>query len=269
MTNLKKNVHDFWNEAACGEELFLKGETDAEKFKNQLKSRFEIEPYIPGFADFVNSRGKKVLEVGVGLGADHQMFAENKAILTGVDLTEKAVEYTQKRLEIFGLHSEVMVADAENLPFSDNTFDFVYSWGVIHHSPDTAQAASEIHRVLKPGGSARIMIYHKASLVGYMLWLRYALLKGRPFTGMNKIYSMYLESPGTKAYSIREAKELMKIFSSVSIQTQLSSGDLLSKHAGQRHRGFILDIARFLYPGFVVKKTLRKFGLFMLISLIK
>jgi len=84
------------------------------------------------------------------------------------------------------------------------------------------------------------MIYHKYSLVGFMLWLRYALLSGRPFTSLATTYSKYLESPGTKAYSILEARDLFRQFENVSIKIQLSHGDLLTSQAGQRHKGTLL-----------------------------
>jgi ubiquinone/menaquinone biosynthesis C-methylase UbiE len=102
----------------------------------------------------------------VGLGADHQRFAEVGADLYGIDLTERAVEHTRRRLAMFGLASHLFVGDAEALSFPDGYFDVVYSWGVLHHTPDTPKAVSEMYRVLKPGGTARIMLYHKWSLVG-------------------------------------------------------------------------------------------------------
>lgn len=234
-----------------------------------MKTRYALEPYIIPFAGFAESKGKKVLEVGVGLGADHQMFAENGAILHGCDLTERAIGLTRQRLEIFGLRSELQVADAENLPYADDTFDKVYSWGVIHHSPDTPKAASEIHRVLKEKGKAKIMIYHKKSMVGYMLWLRYGLMRFRPFTSLETIYSRYLESPGTKAYTTKEAKKMFSMFKDVSIRTELSHGDLLSSGAGQRHQGVLLKIARKLYPRTVIRRFFPTHGLFMLIDLTK
>ena len=116
----------------------------------------------------------------------------------------------------------------------------VYSWGVVHHSPDTPRAVAEIHRVLRPGGTARVMIYHKWSLVGYMLWARYALLRLRPWTTLAEIYARHLESPGTKAYSIREASRMFSAFSAVHIEVVLTHGDLLESAAGQRHRGTLL-----------------------------
>ena len=165
----KELVHDFWNAASCGEELYMVGEDTKMQFQNQMAERYRLEPYILDFADFNNAKGKKLLEIGVGLGSDHQKFAESGADLYGCDLTERAIFNTQKRMSLFGLSSKTQVDDAENLSYSDNTFDMVYSWGVIHHSPKTEQCAHQIYRVLKPGGSAKVMIYYKYSFVGYML----------------------------------------------------------------------------------------------------
>lgn len=265
----KKQIQDFWNEKACGENLYFKGDNDVERFRNQSKARYELEPYILTFAEFEKSNNKKVLEVGVGLGADHQLFADKGAELYGCDLTERAIEMTRRRFQLFNLTSELKVANAENLPYPSNYFDIVYSWGVIHHSPNTQEASNEILRVLKKGGVGKIMIYHKKSMVGFMLWIRYAFLTFKPFRTLEYIYANYLESPRTKAYTIKEAKELFNKFRSVEIETILTHGDLLTSKAGQRHEGFILNIARKIYPRFVVKSIFPKNGLFMLVNLKK
>ena len=188
MDDLKQEVRDFWNEASCGERLLLDA-SDRSGYQAQLSKRYSLEPFIEDFARFDASRDLDVLEIGVGLGADHQRFAQAGARLTGIDLTDRAVEHTGRRFELFGLKSDLRVADAESLPFADASFDWVYSWGVLHHSPDTAHAIDEVWRVLRPGGVARIMIYHKHSLVGYMLWLRYALLAGKPWRNLGDIYA--------------------------------------------------------------------------------
>ena len=265
----KLRVKDFWDEASCGEKLYMQGSELREQFANQLKTRYELEPYIPEFAEFDRWKGQKVLEIGVGLGADHQRFAEGGANLHGVDLTPRAIRNTHNRFDLLGLKSELQTADAENLPFKDAEFDMVYSWGVIHHSPNTHKAANEIHRILKPGGNARVMIYHSQSFVGYMLWVRYGLLRLRPFTSLRTIYANYLESPGTKAYSVDEAKQLFERFSSVKIDTVLTHADLLTSSAGQRHEGGLLNLARKIYPRNLIKSWFPKRGLFMLISLVK
>ncbi len=144
----KQQVHDFWNEAACGENLYLQT-TDKTGYVTQSAERYRLEPFIVPFANFEAAKGKKVLEIGVGLGADHQRFAEAGADLYGIDLTERAVEHTNRRLALFGLSSTLAVGDAEHLDFPDQNFELVYSWGVLHHSPDTPKAIAEVHRVLE------------------------------------------------------------------------------------------------------------------------
>jgi SAM-dependent methyltransferase len=264
----KQDVKDFWNAASCGEELFLPSR-DAEGFRAEAATRYALEPYILEFADFAASKGKRTLEIGVGLGADHQRFAEAGAELHGIDLTERAIDHTRLRLGVFGLRSALQVGDAENLPFADESFDLVYSWGVLHHSPNTPRAISEVHRVLRPGGEARIMIYNKWSMIGLMLWLRYGLGRGRPWMSLARLYDRHLESPGTKAYSRAEARRMFDQFGAVGIDTVLTHGDLLESEAGQRHRGVALKIARKLWPRRTIRRVLPKSGLFMLIRATK
>lgn len=265
MNEAKTAVHDFWNAAACGERLYL-DPLATDGYERQARIRYELEPYIAGFADFEGSAGKRMLEIGVGLGADHQRFAENGAELSGIDLTPHAIELTQKRLTRFGLKSRLSVGDAESLPFADESFDVVYSWGVLHHSPNTSQAIHDVYRVLARGGVAKVMIYHKWSLIGLMLWVRYALLRLQPWRSLADVYATHLESPGTKAYSKAAARQLFHDFHDVKIRIELSHGDLLSSEAGQRHRGMLLRIARMVWPRALIKWLAPGAGLFMLIE---
>lgn len=262
--NLKKQVKDFWNEASCGEELLLPSK-DEEGFNQQRLKRYQLEPEILSFADFGKYNHKKVLEIGVGLGCEHQMFAENGADLYGIDLTERAIENTQKRFDIFDLKSNLAVGDAENLAFGNNTFDLVFSWGVMHHSPNTQQCFDEAFRVLKNGGEVKIMVYHHNSITGYMLWICYGLMKLKPFISLNKIYEKYLESSGTKAFTVWEVREMLHKFPEINITTHLTHSDLLTSGAGQRHQGIILTIAKKLMPRFLIKTFFPSHGLFMLI----
>ena len=262
----KQQVHDFWNKASCGEILYL---PNYERFgyEEQSRKRYELEgEMIYALARFRESKDLNVLEIGVGLGSDHQKFAEAGALLCGIDLTQRAIDHTKARLSIFNLKSNLAVGDAENLNFPNNSFDQVFSWGVLHHSPDTPKAISEVWRVLKPDGLASIMIYHKWSIVGFMLWIRYGLLRLRPWLTPNKIYSTYLESPGTKAYSVEEAKEMLKAFRTVVIKTPLTHGDLLESDVGQRHRGLILKLAKLFWPRWFISLVFPNAGLFMLIE---
>ncbi len=113
------------------------------------------------------------------------------------------------------------------------------------------------------------MIYHKYSLVGFMLWVRYALLGLRPWLSLKEIYARYLESPGTKAYSVTQARQLFAVFSEVKIRTVLTHGDLLESMAGQRHQGMLLSLARKIWPRTLLKRFFPGLGLFMLIEVRK
>lgn len=256
----KQAVADFWEQASCGESLYLDSET-VQGYRRQMAERYRLEPYIETFAEFGRWTGKRVLEIGVGLGADHQRFAEAGAVLTGIDLTERAIAHVRHRFALLGLASDVRVGDAESLPFPDASFDLVYSWGVIHHSPDTARAARELLRVLKPGGEFRVMIYHRRSLIGLMLWIRYGLGRGLSLT---EVYARYLESPGTKAYSRADAAALFP-GASVRTWTLVTHADLLESGAGQRHGGRVLTIARAVWPRWLLRRA-NFLGLFLMIA---
>ncbi len=261
----KRDVREFWQEASCGE-VYAKGVDVGARFEAHRRARYELEPYIADFADFGSAVGRDVLELGVGMGADHFEWARHgPRSLTGVDLTPRAVDWTAERLRLGGFSSALAVADAECLPFPDSSFDLVYSWGVLHHTPDTPSAIDEVHRVLRPGGDARLMIYHSKSIVGYLLWLRYALVGCRPWRSLTDIYSAHLESPGTKAYTIPEAREMTASFRRASISVQLSFGDLLQGEVGQRHRSPLLDGAKKLWPRRFIRATMSRHGLLLLI----
>jgi ubiquinone/menaquinone biosynthesis C-methylase UbiE len=268
-SNLKDSVRAFWDRASCGE-VYLGGGDRRAQFEAHARARYELEPWIHPFARFDEGRDRDVLEVGVGLGADHVEWATaGPRSLTGIDLTPRAVAQTRERLELFGLTSRLLTGDAEHLPFDDASFDVVYSYGVLHHTPDTPAAIREVARVLRPGGTARIMIYHAHSLVGAMLWTRYALLRGRPGRSLREVYAEHLESPGTKAYTVDEARAMFAGFRSVHIESKLGHGDLLEGAVGQRHGGVALTVARRMWPRRLIKRALKDYGLGLLIDAVK
>ena len=262
----KQNMCDFWQGHPCGE-IYASGRSRREQLEEHSRRRYMLEPYISAFARFEEGAGNDVLEIGTGMGADHLEWARHDPRrLFGIDITAKAVELTEEKLRLFGFQPQVGVADAEDLPFEDATFDIVYSWGVLHHTPETERAIREVRRVLRPGGRASIMIYHHPSLVGSMLWARYGLCAGKPLTPWSSIYSEKLESPGTKAYSVSAAKEMFKDFSSVTTMIVLSPGDMLEGAAGQRHQGTMLTVARRLWPRGFLRRHFSSCGLFLLIE---
>ena len=161
--NLKERVRAFWQANPCGVK-FADAPPGTRRFYELVEAhRYSKEWHIPAAAGFANSCDLKVLEIGCGLGTDGAQFAEAGAKYTGVDLTDAAVELARKRFELFNLAGDFRTADAENLDFADNSFDLVYSHGVLHHTPETGKAIKEIHRVLRPGGRAVVMLYHRDS----------------------------------------------------------------------------------------------------------
>jgi len=161
--NLKESVRAFWQANPCGTK-FANAEVGTRDFFERVEEhRYRTEWHIPAAAGFDKTKGLRVLEIGCGLGTDGARFARAGAIYTGVDLTEAAIRLARRRFELENLPGEFRVADAEALDFADDSFDLVYSHGVLHHTPDTRRAVREVHRILKPGGRAVVMLYHRDS----------------------------------------------------------------------------------------------------------
>lgn len=227
---LKQSVKKYWNAASCGTEFINKPKFSSDYFESIQDFRYKIEPEIFAFAQFTRFHGKKVLEVGVGAGTDFLQWVRSGAECYGIDLTEEAVTHATNVLAQHGLRAaEIKVADAENIPYKDNTFDLTYSWGVIHHSPDTIKCLEELIRVTKPGGKIKIMIYNRHSLFAFYIYLKNALLKGKPFQSFNTVIYNHQESIGTKAFSCTEIKHILKKMpvSIVQIKSPVTSHDLL------------------------------------------
>ena len=160
---LKERVRAFWQENPCGTK-FADAPPGSRKFYELVEDhRYTKEWHIPAAAGFAQSNNLDVLEIGCGLGTDGAQFAKAGANYTGIDLTEAAVSLAKRRFELFQLPGTFRIADAERLDFPNHSFDLVYSHGVLHHTPDTTAAVREIHRVLRPGGKAVVMLYHRDS----------------------------------------------------------------------------------------------------------
>jgi SAM-dependent methyltransferase len=256
---LKNDVRDFWNADPCGSRYL----GDREDFEAQARARYRLEPYIHDFAGFAHSGGKRVLEIGVGMGADFLEWLKAGAHAAGVDLSSASIERSKRRCELAGYTPDLRISDAEHLPFPDNTFDIVYSYGVMHHSPDTLQCIREAGRVLRPGGVLRVMVYHHASLTGLMLWLRYGWWRGKSLR--QTVYEQ-LESPGTKSYTRREALGLLEEFEQIEFRQAFSPGDLLLNEPSVRFQGRFYRLIWALYPRAIVRLVCRRMGLFLLIS---
>ena len=226
-TNSKlEAVRGFWQRRPCGSKHADAAPGTPEFFAEVEQSRDRLEPFIDRYARFESTAGQRVLEIGTGLGTDFVKFARAGARVTGVDLTEAAISSVKARLALEGLsNAELLVANAEALPFDDASFDVVYSWGVLHHTPDTPRAVSEAIRVLRPGGRLCIMLYARRSWVAFGLWGRYALAVGRPDRSLTDVIATRMESPGTTAYTKRELRELFSGIRDLHIHQQSTPYD--------------------------------------------
>jgi len=267
---LKERVKEHWEREACGTRYA--SATDRKRFFDEISSaRYTLEPYIPAFADFPGARGKAILEIGVGAGADFQNWCSHAFHATGVDLTEKAIALTKERLELKSISPDryaLQNADAENLPFDAESFDLVYSWGVLHHTPDTRRAFREVFRVLKPGGVVKAMIYHVPSWGGLMLYLRCGLARGKFNLTMKEAIFDDLESPGTKAYTVDEARGLLVEagFEQIRASAKLAPGDLLTIKPSKKYSAPIYRLIWRVYPRWLVRLIGNRYGLGLLIE---
>jgi SAM-dependent methyltransferase len=130
------------------------------------------EGFLGALFPYERYRGKKVLEIGCGMGTMLMNWALHGAEVSAVDLNPVAIAQSRRRFEVFGLSGIIQQMDANVLQFDDASFDYVYSWGVLHHSPDLAQSLSELLRVLRPNGEYGIMLYNRASIYSWYL-MRY------------------------------------------------------------------------------------------------
>jgi len=209
---LKNAVKEFWNRESCDTWQAHSEKFSREYFEQIEEWRYRDQPFIHSFAQFTRYRGKRVLEVGFGAGTDLIQWLRAGARVSGIDLTEEALANVSRRIQVYGLPQPetLQVADAENLPFPSNSFDLGYSWGVLHHTPDTAKALSELVRVVRPGGEIKIMLYNRHGLYAWKMWIKHALFRGQPWKSLRWVLWNHIESPGTKGFTEREVLHLLE-----------------------------------------------------------
>jgi SAM-dependent methyltransferase len=264
MTDLKTLVKDHWERETCGTRYGDETLADRRAYFDEIeRTRYEQDDMLKAFARFEESRGLRVLEVGLGTGTDFVQWLRNGAIATGRDLTDASVALVRERVELEGFEADVRRGDAEALDLPSDTFDIYYSWGVLHHTPNPQRAFAEAHRVLKPGGTLRIMLYNYPSVGAILVWLLRGPLRLK-FIGPRRTYAEYVESPGTLMFSEREAREALGTLfdpSSISCATYLGAGDLLTQKLSSRYRGAIWRIVQRLYPRWFIRHVIgNKFG---------
>lgn len=183
-------------------------------YESKRKFRYDLQDYMHKFFRFEEWAGKEVLEVGCGVGMDSAEFARNGASVCAVDLTEDAIALTKMTAHQAGVNVDVLRGSGTNLPFARDSFDAVYSYGVLHHIPNVNKALAEICRVLRPNGTVLAMVYHRDSLL-YAYSIIYRHLDLLKTMSAQKILSRYSERnegcPYTKAYTKQEAYELFNL----------------------------------------------------------
>ena len=242
MEDIKKKIQEWWDSFPCCSKI-ANSSPGTKEFYQQVDAYKDIyEPFTNKIADYASWKNKRVLEIGCGLGKDFSRFVSAGAKATAIDMSNRSLELTAKRLEIFGLKGNLCLADAESLPFRDNALDFIFSWGVIHHTPETQKAADNIYRCLRPnGGKITVMLYNKNSL-NHLIFMMvssswFDLLRklkkflfrrnktqnsqlGRRRLGKDQLLAAYTDGPGnplSKVYSRREAMSMFSRFKNINI----------------------------------------------------
>lgn len=234
----KLRAREQWGQDPCGAVHGEEHEFGTREFFDSVeRHRYtDYAPWMPSVMGFNSFAGKRLLEVGCGMGTDLLQFARGGALCTGVDLTPRSIEVSRHRFAVYDERGDFVLSDGEHLPFSDESFDVVYSNGVLHHTPDTAGAVREVHRVLRSGGTAKVMLYHKNS---FNYWVEMIVrrgvlggefLRGRSAQDVMSRWVEYSEHGGrplVKVYSRRQASKLFEMFSDVKIEVdQMTRSDL-------------------------------------------
>jgi len=171
MTVLIEEVKRFWNDRPCNVRHSSKEIGTKEYFNEVERKKFFVEPHILKFTQFLQWKNKKVLEVGCGLGTVGINFALNGADYTGVELSSESLELAKKRFEVYNKYGKFYLGNAEELSFfvPVETYDLIYSFGVIHHSPHPEKIVSQIKKYMNENSVLKIMLYAKDSWKNYMI----------------------------------------------------------------------------------------------------
>ena len=266
MDEFKRRARAQWSANPCGAQVASDLEFGTREYFDAIeRDRYvEYAPWIKRAVGFNDYPGQRLLEVGFGTGTDLLQFARGGAIVTGVDLTPRSSEIARKRFAVYGLTGEFTIGDAENLGFPDASFDVVYSFGVLHHTPDTRRAVREIHRVLRPGGKAIVMLYHRASLYYFgSIILKHGLLHRELFKHtIEEIMSRHVE------YSDTDSRPLVRVFSRSDARRIFNDFQECKFHVNQLTRGELGQVGRMLPEAFY-QWLARNFGWNLLITATK
>jgi ubiquinone/menaquinone biosynthesis C-methylase UbiE len=252
----KEETRRQWNRTPCGTGDFL-ARLEPESlawFDEVRRSRYEVsDTWMPRVMPFREVRGKRLLEVGHGIGSDLLTFAQNGAEVCGIDITEEHHRLAKKNFELHGIPADLRLGDAASLPWPDASFDVVYSHGVLHHTPDIQQCVREAHRVLRPGGLFVLSVYrfwsafHLASMVFTQGLLRrrlfrlgYSALMATIEQGADGVHI----KPLVRTYTRRQLGRLLSAFATVRYEV----AHLQRDQFGAFHRLTPRSVVKFLEP---------------------
>lgn len=212
-----EKVKDYWDNRPCNIRHSDKEVGTVEYFNAVEHKKYYVESHISGFADFHKWRGRKVLEIGCGLGTESVNFARCGALVTAVDISEKSLEIAEKRAEVFKLQNKIKFyqGNAEELDkiVPIETYDLIWSFGVIHHSPDPSKIIQNIKKYMGPDSELRLMVYNKFSWKVFWILLTYG--KGQ-FWKVGELIAKYSEAqigcPVTYAYTKKSVQNLLQGF---------------------------------------------------------
>src|SRR5262245_18557052 len=223
----KDEAQKQWDQDPCGSHYVEKAAPDTlEWFLEAERYRYgTYAPWMFEVMEFSRHRGEHILEIGAGMGTDHVQFAAHGGVMYDLDLSSGHLNLAQRNLELRGLKSTFRHGDGENIPFPDDTFDLVYSNGVIHHTPNTAGVVHEIRRVLKPGGRCILMVYAENSLHYWRnLFAAIGLAQEALDTAsMGEIMSRHVErsehgaKPLVKVYTAKRLRRMFRDFDQISV----------------------------------------------------
>ena len=196
MTDIKKII-EYWDRQPCGSLRSSETDFNEKYFEETSRNRYFVEPHIRDFGQFHLYQGKRVLEIGCGIGIDGAEFVKNGAVYTGIDISENSIKMAQERFDCLNLDGRLLVRNGTDLN-GLGEFDLVYSLGVLHHYPDVDKIVNSVHNVLVRDGEFKFMVYAKHS------W-KYAMI----LKGLDQ-YEAQAGCPYAKAYSKEDVYKLLE-----------------------------------------------------------
>ncbi|MER6369473.1 class I SAM-dependent methyltransferase [Streptomyces mirabilis] len=226
-TEARSAARNQWSANPAGTNHAAAPEGTPEFYEQMTRSRYALQPWLPDLLRSWVPPGGRVLEIGCGAGTDHSVIAGIAGATAAIDLASHGAWLTQRRLELEGRPGTAQVADAEDMPFPDQSFDGVYSFGVLHHTDHPERAVAEMWRVMRPGATFMVALYHKHSMfaaqkaVEYVVRLRWRSQKWRDFLPELEYGAANLEQrPLVLLYSRRDARNLFSRFHDVRVRTE-------------------------------------------------